>query len=169
MTRGDNYDHGMERSAAKGERERERKGASDGEQGVSPMKWSNIDFTQPVAIESRTIRLSLSLSLEYARPTIKHRAAIIFRLRSNRFQLRLTFRLKGYVRSLFRSATRISASAGNVPTCNDVPPTRNPHAFLFFGHLCRNKREGGGGFADSRAVRPARTTKLYVSVYRGQI
>lgn len=24
MTRGDNYDHGMERSAAKGERERER-------------------------------------------------------------------------------------------------------------------------------------------------
>lgn len=61
MTRGDNYDHGMERSAAKGERE--RKGASDGEQGVSPMKWSNIDFTQPVAIESRTIRLSLSLSL----------------------------------------------------------------------------------------------------------
>lgn len=88
------------------------------------MKWSNIDFTQPVAIESRTIRLSLSLSLEYARPTIKHRAAIIFRLRSNRFQLRLTFRLKGYVRSLFRSATRISASAGNVPTCNDVPPTR---------------------------------------------
>lgn len=63
MTRGDNYDHGMERSAAKGERERERKGASDGEQGVSPMKWSNIDFTQPVAIESRTIRLSLSLSL----------------------------------------------------------------------------------------------------------
>lgn len=62
MTRGDNYDHGMERSAAKGERERERKGASDGEQGVSPMKWSNIDFTQPVAIESRTIRLSLSVS-----------------------------------------------------------------------------------------------------------
>ena len=65
MTRGDNYDHGMERSAAKGERERERerRGASDGEQGVSPMKWSNIDFTQPVAIESRTIRCrSLSFS-----------------------------------------------------------------------------------------------------------
>lgn len=68
----------------------------------------------------------------------------LFRLRSNRFQLRLTFRLKGYVRSssrsLFRSATRISASAGNVPTCNDVPPTRNPDT-LFSVHLYRYKKE----------------------------
>ena len=66
MTRDDNYDQALKCSSQKAsreeerEREREREASSIREQGVSPMKWSNIDFTQAVAIESRMISVALS-------------------------------------------------------------------------------------------------------------